>query len=196
MGRRSDHTRDELRALALSEAQVIVMSQGLSGLSARKVAAGIGYTVGSLYLVFKNLDDLVLQLNERTVDELFHRAQQAVASASGPRAAVFALGEVYIEFALNQRNRWLAVFEYRAGQVRPQLQEKVHRLFVLVEEQLRRLAPRRSDAEVRMAAQALWSGVHGVCILALSDKLNTVRSFPVKEVTRNLLTMYLQSFSA
>lgn len=196
MGRRSDHTRDELHDLALSEAQAIVVSQGLSGLSARKVAAGIGYTVGSLYLVFKNLDDLVLQLNERTVDELFHRAQQAVSGASGPRAAVFALGDVYIEFALNQRNRWLAVFEYRAGQVRPQLQDKVHQLFVLVEEQLRRLAPGRSDAEVRMAAQALWSGVHGVCILALSDKLNTVSSFPVKEVTRNLLTMYLRSFSA
>ena len=43
-------------------AERIVAEHGHSGLSARKVASAIGYTVGTLYLVFDNLDDLVLQV--------------------------------------------------------------------------------------------------------------------------------------
>ncbi|MFC1797586.1 helix-turn-helix domain-containing protein [Pseudomonadota bacterium] len=35
-----------------------MVEHGYEGLSARKVAAAIGYTVGTLYLVFENLDDL------------------------------------------------------------------------------------------------------------------------------------------
>lgn len=70
MARRSDHSRDELREMALTAAEQIVLENGYESLSARKVASAIGYTVGTLYLVFENLDDLVLQVNARTLDRL------------------------------------------------------------------------------------------------------------------------------
>lgn len=70
MARRSDHSREEIRAMALAAAQQIVTEQGFAALNARKIASAIGYTVGTLYLVFKNLDDLFLQLNARTLDDL------------------------------------------------------------------------------------------------------------------------------
>ncbi|MEZ5601737.1 MAG: helix-turn-helix domain-containing protein, partial [Candidatus Competibacteraceae bacterium] len=63
MGRRNEHTREELRQIALEAAEELVAAQGLSGLSTRKVAARIGYTVGSLYMIFRNLDDLIAQMN-------------------------------------------------------------------------------------------------------------------------------------
>ena len=53
MARRSDHSREELREMAITAAEQIVVEQGYEGLSARKVAAAIGYTVGTLYLVFR-----------------------------------------------------------------------------------------------------------------------------------------------
>ena len=68
MGRRNEHTRDELREIGLRAAEELVAAHGLAGLSARKVAARIGYTVGSLYMVFRNLDDLIAQMNERTLE--------------------------------------------------------------------------------------------------------------------------------
>lgn len=64
MGRRNEHTREELREISLRAAEQLVTAHGLDGLSARKVASAIGYTVGSLYMVFRNLDDLILQMNE------------------------------------------------------------------------------------------------------------------------------------
>ena len=51
MARRSDHSRDEIREMALNAAKTIVEREGAAALSTRKIANEIGYTAGSLYLV-------------------------------------------------------------------------------------------------------------------------------------------------
>ena len=79
MPRRSEHSLDEIRALALDAVEDLVASHGPTAISARKVAAQIGYTVGMLYHVFDNVDDLVLQANARLVDQLA-RANEAAAA--------------------------------------------------------------------------------------------------------------------
>ena len=71
MARRSDHSREEIKELALNATEEIVAEAGFQALSARKVASAIGYTVGTIYLVFKNLDDLIMQVNARTLETLF-----------------------------------------------------------------------------------------------------------------------------
>ena len=73
MARRSDHSREEIKEMALVAAEKMILANGKDGLSARKVAQEIGYTVGTLYLVFKNLDELILHVNGRTLDRLFEK---------------------------------------------------------------------------------------------------------------------------
>ena len=73
MARRYDHSREEIRTMALEAAEKIVVEQGHKGLTARKVMRDIGYAVGTLYLIFENLDDLILHLNVRTLDRLYRR---------------------------------------------------------------------------------------------------------------------------
>ena len=53
-------------------------------MSARKVATAIGYTVGTLYLVFENIDDLILNVNARTLDRLHSRMSAVRANALDP----------------------------------------------------------------------------------------------------------------
>ena len=60
MGRRADHSRDELFEMALSAAREIAEEDGLGGLTARRIAAKIGYSAGTLYNLFDDLDDLAL----------------------------------------------------------------------------------------------------------------------------------------
>ncbi|MDV7391207.1 TetR/AcrR family transcriptional regulator, partial [Arthrospira platensis SPKY1] len=166
MGRRNEHTREELREIALQAAEQLVAAHGLAGLSTRKVVARIGYTVGSLYLVFRNLDDLIAQMNERTLDILQERLQVA-AAGQPPAAALRALAQAYIAFALAQTHRWLALYQHRMpeGQsVPPSFAAKVEQMFDLVQRELALLGPRRPPADNALAARALWSGVHGICI--------------------------------
>ena len=199
MARRSDHSREELRELALSAAEHIVVEQGYDGLSARKVAAAIGYTVGTLYLVFENIDDLILHINARTLDRLHAQMKRLAAGSADSRDYLVQLGQVYIRFADEDPHRWAMVFEHRLPEDRTLpawYQEKVTRMFALVEEGLKPLAGAHSQQEITEAARAIWGGVHGICILALSDTLGVAGVDSVQRLTESLIGNYLKGFTA
>ena len=61
MGRRSDHSRAELRDLILEAGETLMAESGLSGFSAREVAKRVGYTIGTIHNVFGNVDGLMAQ---------------------------------------------------------------------------------------------------------------------------------------
>ena len=198
MARRSDHSREELREMALSAAEKIVVEQGYGGLSARKVAAAIGYTVGTLYLVFENIDDLVLNINARTLDRLHAQMIQSPAKPGEAREYLLQLGHVYIRYANEDPHRWAMVFEHRFSEdqsVPAWYQEKIVRMFAVVEEGLKPLATQRPQKEITQAARAIWGGVHGICILALTDTLGIAGVDSVQELTRSLISNYLKGFT-
>jgi AcrR family transcriptional regulator len=198
MARRSDHSREEIREMALRAAEKIVLEQSYSGLSARKVAAAIGYTVGTLYLVFENIDDLILHINARTLDRLHALMTESRASAGDAADYLLQLGQVYIRFANDDPHRWAMVFEHRFSEDRVApawYQEKITRMFAMVEEGLEPLAKQRPRHEITQAARALWGGVHGICILALTDTLGAAGVDSVQELTRSLISNYLKGFT-
>jgi AcrR family transcriptional regulator len=197
MGRRNEHTREELREIALQAAEDLVARRGLAGLSTRKVVSDIGYTVGSLYMVFRSIDELIVQMNERTLDALYEKLAAAVADRPPPSVAIRALARTYITFALSETPRWLAIYQHRLpeGQTVPDsFSAKVARMFDLVQRELVLLAPRRSPDDITLAARALWSGIHGVCILGFDQKLESVGGRSVGQVADSLLDHYLTGF--
>jgi len=199
MARRNDHSREELREMSLAAAERIVMEQGYEGLSARKVATAIGYTVGTLYLVFENLDDLILQINARTLDRLHTRMTGSRPISGDAREYLLHLGQAYIHFADGDPHRWAMVFEHRLSEDRAVpgwYQEKIKRMFALVEQGLEPLAKQRKQQEITQAAGALWGGVHGICILALTNKLGVAGIDSVQELTQSLISNYLRGFTA
>lgn len=199
MARRSDHSREEIREMALAAAEQLVSEQGFEGLSARKVANSIGYTVGTLYLVFENLDDLVLHINARTLDRLHRRMEEAQTGCSDPGHCLQQLGQTYIGFASDNPYLWEMVFKHRlpeGQQVPTWFQEKVHRMFAMVEAQLKPLAKNRSQPEIAQAAGALWGGVHGICMLALTGKIGVAGEVSAQDLTKSLMLNYLKGFTA
>ena len=55
MPRRSEHSREQLRALALDAVLAIAERDGPQAVSARKVAQEIGYAPGMLYYLFEGM---------------------------------------------------------------------------------------------------------------------------------------------
>ena len=149
------------------------------------------------YLVFDNLDDLIMHINARTLDRLHDLMLEEQARHSDPMARLLQLGHSYIRFADREPHRWELVFEHRLpeGQEPPDwFREKVARMFALVEANLRPLASDRSAKEIKQAAAALWSGVHGICILAISKQLDVAGVDSVQELTHSLMSNYLKGF--
>lgn len=174
MGRRNQHTREEQREMALAAAELLVVKDGIAGFSMRKVAQAIGYTVGNLYLLFANQDDLLAAINERTADAMHAFLQDACEPHAEPREHLRAMGTAYVEFAQRNPHRFRLMFEHQLPedmQPRASTDVRLKRLFDLVEGNLAPLVPRLRGESLRGAAAALWSAVHGVCMLSVSSKL-------------------------
>lgn len=197
MGRRSDHSRDEIRDMAIQAAAEIVEKEGFQSLTARKVAAEIGYTVGTLYHVFRNFDHLVIHMNARTIDEMAALIQQNTRRKRNPEARIRAMAEYYVQYATDHPNRWRLVFEHMAPSGVPtpeKMKERRDVLFEMVANNLHELAPERIAHEISHSATALWSGIHGVCILALTGKLYLGGAFSMVKLVDTLIDSVLHEF--
>ena len=69
-------------------------------------------------------------------------------------------------------------------------------MYEQVEALLQSVAPQRSAEDIARAARALWGGVQGICVLALSDKLDIDRIETLSEVADSLVGDYLAGLGA
>jgi AcrR family transcriptional regulator len=194
MGRRNLHSKEQQREMALAAAEDILLQSGMAGLSMRKVADAIGYTVGNLYLLFQNQDDLLAQMNERTTDTIHDYLSAAIKPARDPLQRLRRMAFAYIDYAQKHPHRWRLMFEHQLPVEmlpRPSSELRIQRMFQLVETALSPLIPKASPQKLRMTAAALWSGVHGVATLAVSGKLKWSGSTDFRTLSEQLVTTFL-----
>ena len=197
MGRRSDHSRDEIRSMAIAAAAKHVETEGFQSLTARKVAGKIGYTVGTLYHVFRNFDDLIIHMNAETIDEMAALIQQNTRRKRNPEIRIRAMAEYYVKYATDHPDRWRLIFEHQAPRGLPtpvQMKERRDVMFEMVADNLREISPDRIPQEVDHTATALWSGIHGICILALTGKLYLGGAFSMVKLIDTLIDSVLNEF--
>jgi AcrR family transcriptional regulator len=191
MARRSEHSLEELKALVLGAAETIVIEEGFSSLKARRVAVEIGYTVGSIYMVYKNMADLIMHINAKTLDAIAAQLEQVQDGAAAK--PIEAMAQAYLTYASRNFNRWIMIFEYRFLQnadIPAWYQEKLDAVLDRVEKPLAQLAPEYAESHRKQASQALWGSIHGICMLSLANKPDRV-DLSDSAATMNLL---VQSF--
>lgn len=179
MARRSDHTREELKALIIEKSWEIVGRDGFEGLTARRVAADIGYAPGTIYNIFKSMDDLYLQINSRTLDALYEVLSSAACNDAKktPVRNMKKMAGLYMDFARAYRPYWLMLFSHRLPEgrkARDWYQEKIDRLFHPLEKLLQPLFSAGQNRKRKMAARVLWASVHGLCFLQETGKIPLV----------------------
>lgn len=193
MGRRSDHTRDELYGMALDAAESIIRDDGFPALTARRVATRIGYAPGTLYNVFRNQDELILHLNARTLERL-DAELRAVPLVGATEPDIAALATAYVGFIAGNAELWQVLFDHRiaGGDDLPEwYQAQIDRMMALVEQALTPLFPSPDREARRDSARLLWSAIHGVCSLAVGGKLGVVTSIPLDEAVARLVAILL-----
>lgn len=198
MGRRSDHSREELIKMTLKSAEGIVDAEGFSGLNVRKIANEIGYSIGTIYNLFDNFDALILHLNGHTCDALYEQLS-AVKTGKDPKANIKALTAAYIDFTQDKPNRWALLFEHSmsdGSDLPPWFLEKIYRPMRVLEGQVAALIPQASEDRIRTTARILWSGMHGICSLAIGNKLDILTPKPVAAVVDQFVEDYIKGVCA
>lgn len=192
MGRRSEHTKDQLTEMAISAAVEIIAQEGLAACSARRVAQRMGYTVGTLYHLFDNFDMLTLHANGRTLAALEDTFNHVTLPANGSEEAVQSLADAYVRFTQEHPLAWAALFEHRLppNTALPEwYAQAIARLFQKVEDALPEMV---SPSQRVQSARVLWAGIQGICALASTGKLGTVSEANAEALIRDFIQHYLK----
>lgn len=191
MARRSDQrTPEEIQALAINAAEYIIATEGLKAISARNVAKHMGYTPRMIYVVFENLKEIKLRVNDRTLVKLRQSLKDSILRCRTSETCIKAMANTYYQFAVDYQPFWTLLFSIHPPGTRipDWYRERIDSIFKLVESQLPTEYSKRQNAII---ARTLWSSVHGICILSLSDKLAITHSSSAKGMIDSLITNYL-----
>jgi AcrR family transcriptional regulator len=165
--------RQELREMILQAASELFLEQGYEGFSLRALAERIGYSATTIYLYFKDKDELLFAV----VDEGFQTFTAALAAAAGsvrePLARIQSIGQAYIDFGLSHPAHYQLMFmqrpdfllAYRPGACVPRIDG-----FGVLQDSVRQAmdAGALPGGDSEAYSDALWAMVHGVVALAVS----------------------------
>jgi len=176
MGRRSSHSADELRELIVSAATDIIGEKGYAALSARAIATRIGYSPGTLYNVFDDLDHLVLTIEQRVLDQLAERLTR-VPHGADPVQHLCDVAHAYLEFTNERPRLWNLLFEHlmpNGWAPPPAFQARIDRLRKIVEGACVPIVGGEDRALLHRTASVVWVALHGITSLATTEKLENV----------------------
>jgi len=144
----STYHRGDLPSALLRAAAKIIEKQGIAGLSVREVARRARVSHNAPYRHFPDRDALLAGLAE----EGFRLLGKKLGGKAGR-----AMGEAYVEFALEHPHRFRLMFGRQAGLAARQTYEAL----------LDSFRTQREIADPEKAAAAAWSLVHGLAHLLL-----------------------------
>jgi AcrR family transcriptional regulator len=177
MAESTDARRADLRRHLIEAADRRISREGLAALRARDLARDAGCSVGAIYTVFADLDDLVFAVNSRTLDRLDAALRQASARTPDPARILIDLAAAYLDFAVSHRREWMALFEHHIPESREVpgwYTQQNARLIEHAAEPLGRLFADKPDVDTSSLARALFSAVHGIVLLGLEERFVAV----------------------
>lgn len=168
MGRRSDHSRDELRSLILDAGIALMAEVGFADFSAREVAKRIGYSIGTIHNVFGNVDGLVTAINTQAFADWADELERSLAAAGDDRIA--ALTQGYFRFATENPRRWSAIYDHRPAceTLTPEQEQTRGRLMLIVGAEVAKAVGRPLGPAIGTFARSLVATVHGHCSFAVT----------------------------
>jgi len=168
ISRRQKH-KDELRRIILDAARAVFAEQGYESFSMRKLAEKADCSLGSIYLHFKNKEELF----ECLVKESFARLHKTLRDLENGQQGDDPLADLrkgmlaYVEFGLlNQSDYRFAFMLTPPIEKRPY---KVHGSFDVLRNMVRRCVEENCfrAVDVETTSQALWASIHGITSLLI-----------------------------
>ena len=197
VARRLEHTKEEMTDMVVAAADEIGGREGLRGITMRRLAAAVGYAPNSLYHSVGDMDEILLQLNARTLARLAAALRQRLRGVADGEAAAIAVADGYMAFVRAHHQLWSILVEHKLGEgkafpdwYRAALAQPLE----LVDEVLAPVFPDADDR--RRSVAALWAALHGIASLSLTGKLGVVAPDDAPTLARLVVRRYIAGRAA
>lgn len=174
--KRREQKKRETKQAILEAATELFLEQGHEAFSLRQVSEAIGYSPTTIYLYFKDKEDLLFNAGLEGFVKFTRALQEAYDSTTDPWERLLAEGEAYIKFGLENPVHYRLMFmgqgEFLSKDMLEEdcstIDESFQILHRTVQEALSAsiLKPGNSEAY----AALIWAGVHGIVSLSLGTK--------------------------
>lgn len=169
--------REEQRQALIAAAERAIAAQGLAGLKARELASEVGCSLGAIYNLVQDMDELVLRVGSRTLSRLDVALTEVESGPEGAVERLVAIALAYCRFARANLHLWRTLFDHRmaeGSEVPDWAVSEQMQLFRHIAVPLSELLPNASGDRLALLTRTLFSAVHGVLVLGLDEKLIAV----------------------
>lgn len=188
---RKDRQKIKMREIILSAALKLFSEEGYDNVSMRMIADKIEYSVGTIYLYFKDRDEIFFELHKLGFEE-FYKRQLAVQDVKDPLQRLTEHALAYIQFAIDEPLYYDLMFISRvpAKTIKKQDDWKSgNRTYDILKLNISQAkgAGYFKNVDVEVAAFSLWSFVHGISSLFVRDRMMMVPPEAVKSLVTGAL---------
>jgi len=174
--RRARH-RASLRREILDAASQLFVEEGYQRVTMRRIAGRIEYSPTTIYLYFKDKNELLAAVCDETFSQLAAKLERLAKTATSPLAYLRDSLRTYVDFGLAHPHQYVVMFMSPG----PHLELKGYehsigsRAFDVLRSALKSCIANGDlhAPDVDVTAQALWAAVHGITSLLI-----TMRDFP------------------
>jgi AcrR family transcriptional regulator len=111
MARPKESEREDIRALVLEKAKKLFLDVGYGKITMRRIAKEIGYTPGTIYLYFKNKEEILYELHNAGFKLLYqYKLNMLDSGVSNALERLREGGKTYVAFALENPEYYELMF--------------------------------------------------------------------------------------
>jgi AcrR family transcriptional regulator len=176
---RKERQKEELRSKILQTAKELFIEQGFEATSIRNIAERIEYSPTTIYLYFKDKDDIFFALHQEGF-ALLNQYLKVLGNISDPFERLKTINKAYITFALENKEFYDLMFISRSpmnalskdDSAWDEGQKAFGALLGTVTECIEKGYFKGMDPEI--VSFTLWSMVHGVCSLEIRERCSVL----------------------
>jgi AcrR family transcriptional regulator len=197
MGIKERRKRDaeRMRKSILQAAMQLFAKGGYENVSMRRIAKKIEYSPGTIYIYFKNKNDIMLQLCYQGFEQLIN-LQKELDKISDPVERLRKGGRYYISFALENPELYELMFATEEIVQEPPLDEESAPLMAFrnFENHVQRCLDVGvfSGEDAEPTAVALWASLHGLASLLIKQRLRFLPEDKTNVVVQQALEFTLR----
>lgn len=193
---RKELDKSKMRELILKTAMNLFLDEGFDKITIRHIAEKIEYSPATIYLYFKNKDEILSTLCSEGFKELYAKQKMSL-KITDPLKRLRTQGQIYVAFALENPQYYDLMFMMKAKQTYEMKElDSGMSSFEFLKKNVKDCIDSGIFPEynVELAAFSLWSLVHGISSLIIRGRSKMFPEEQINLIINGALDFMLEAF--
>ena len=175
----------------LENGWAILNQNGREALRMRELAKLSDCSVGTVYNLYENLNEIILRLNVRSLDQMYgvlhQEMRKEIECGSNLHEVFHKMGKAYISFGLRYSKLWCSLFESVPIDPMPEwYKEKAQNGLFIIEAAVQKKFG-LSEGKANQLVNFFWAAMHGMTSILINRKMEALN----ESATEAFVTSYI-----